>query len=522
MQSSPLKLPDWFKLRHYQELGVNVALHLIETNPDQWHLFSSPTNTGKSFIELTILSRLPDSVMITPRIEIIVGLLQKLGVRTESLNDQQLTDISWALCRTTTPIRFRNMLILGQLLFRPSVLIIDESHHALAQTYQDINMYLNGVPVIGFTATPYRGTPKETREFHLKWNNIVNEILSLKSAVELGAYQMPNVEIWPLVNDDLIDVATGDFKIRATEAHVKESADLLASNMVRMFDKEVRLWDMPTIITVPGRNAVDMVCSAMRKIGLPCDTVTQETSRFDRINAFESTVQCRVALIQINVVSEGVDLPIRRIIDISPTLSPVKWFQQVGRIRANESGIPPEYICCCRNLERHCYLWEGMLPNSKIIEAQQAFTDDSGKPMYSKRSGTRVVGLEGLGKFTNTPVHLLNGTVGFMYNLVSTENNKRIEYLAYVHPNNVTVTYGSKVSTVDPNTNEMQWGKWRLVDSLPDLKGCISAKVSDLTEPQRVKWYSCAQGLGLNPHREVNSREFKILHFLLNTGLSFK
>lgn len=498
-----------------------MILSLIESSPETWHLFSAPTNTGKSLIELAVLSKLPQSILITPRLEIIAGMMEKVGYEVSNLSDDKLCELAWNSWGITTPIRLKNMLVLGDMPYRPTVLIIDESHHALAATYKDVNMYLNGVPVVGLTATPFRGTPKETREFYRQWNDTVNEILSLRTAVEMGYYHMPDVTVWPLIDDDLVDVSAGEFRVSTVDKILGTSVDLLVSNCKKMFDKETRLWDMPTIISVSSRASVECLAGAFRNAGIPVSTVTQETHRFDRIKAFESVVECRSALIQINVVSEGVDLSIRRIIDASPTLSPVKWFQQVGRIRSNtDSTLPPEYICCCRNLERHCYLWEGLLPNSKIIEAQEAFTDENGTPMFSKRSGTRVVGLEGLGKFVQTPVHLMNGTVGFMYNLVNVENNVRNEYLAYVHPNSNEIVYGIKQSL---NTNgEMRWGTWRLTPSLPDLKGCMSVKVNDLSPNQRKKWYERAAFCGLNPHRELNSREFCILHFLLNTGLSFR
>lgn len=401
-------------------------------------------------------------------------------------------------------------------------IIVHNCHHDSAQTYQDITMYLNGCPKVGLTATPYRGTPKQTREFHRQWGDTVNQILSLSDAVEQGFYQIPECEIWPLLDDDTIDVSAGDFRVTTCEAKLADSYGLLVSNCRKYYNTTERLWDMPTLFSLPGSKSVEALASAFRKAGMPVVTVTQATSRLDRIKAFDATVNCVCALLQINVVSEGVDLPIRRVIDCSPTMSPVRWFQQVGRIRPSKSAdsVPPEYICCCRNLERHCYLFEGLLPNTTIQEAQSAFTDDEGKPVFSKRSGTRVVGLEGLGRFVTTPVHLLNGTIGFMYNLVSVEGNKRTEFIAFVHPNNQDPVYGIKQSANDGT--EMKWGKWRLIESIPDVKGCVSAKVNPLSEKQESRWYSSAEAFGLDPHRQVDTREFQILPFLMNTGLSFR
>jgi len=515
--------------RDFQREAVDSIKENIRTNPDQWHLYSSPTGTGKSIIQLTALDEIEDSILITPRLEIIAGMMEKVGERVDGLNDTELVNLSWKRYGIITPIRLRNILARGEMPFMPSVLLIDECHHDTARTYKDITMYLNGCPKVGLTATPYRGTPKGTKEFLSQWGDTINVVMQLadttaddgsiiKGAVSRGFYQIPDTTIWPLLDDDMIDVANGEFKVSTVESKLEDSYDIIVSNCKPFYCQKMRVWDKPTIFSLPGQKAVNELHARFKRAGINTVVVTQDTKRVDRINAFTDVVTCHAALLQINVVSEGVDLPIRRVIDCSPTMSPVRWMQQVGRIRFGDDT--PEYICCCRNLERHCYLWEGLLPNDKVAEAQQAFTDDEDKPIYSKRSGTRVVGLEGLGKFTTTPVHLLNGTIGFMYNLVSTANNIRTEYLCYIHPSHPEPIVGIKVSTSDGV--KMSWGKWSLIESIPDLKGCQSVKVYALTEKQEKRWYADAERLGLNPHREVNTREFQILPFLNNTGLSFR
>lgn len=658
-------LPSAFRLRDYQRGAVDWMKANVDADPSKWHLFSSPTGTGKSLMELSFLSEVDNSIMITPRIEIIQGMCEKMGQDVSRLNDIQLTNLAWQNYGIITPIRLRNMLARGEMEFMPSVLMIDECfpagtlistpngqvpidsikvgdmvmayntvdrnlyprevlktfknpmphrgmqwiesrnnghiycteghpfyteneigerqwtqagdlivsdhevliqnkegklvwdelnwalecriqgdgfvynieveglhtyvangyvvhncHHDTADTYQDITMYLNGCPKVGLTATPYRGTPKGTREFHRQWGDTVNQILSLRDAVEMGFYQIPSVEIWPLLDDDTIDVSNGDFRVNTCEAKLNDSLDIVVQNCERMYDSKAKLWDMPTIFSLPGTRSVEQLHRRFVESSIPTTFVTQATKRFDRIKAFEACVECRAALIQINVVSEGVDLPIRRVIDCSPTMSPNRWFQQVGRIRPDKSGVPPEYICCCRNLERHCYLWEGLLPDSSVKEAQTAFMTDEGVPLPSKRSGTRVVGLEGLGKFTTTDVPLMSGINVFIYNLVHVEGNKRTEYMAVLHPNNPEPVYAVKESANDGV--EMKWGKWRVVERLPDLKGCQSAKVYPLTEKQEARWKQSAEGKGLSTHVQINSRQFQLLPMLLNTGLSFR
>lgn len=513
------ELPKSIIPRDYQDSFPDMVRNLVASQPDVWHLFSAPTGTGKSIAQLLALQRIPYSILITPRLEIIAGMMEKLGHCIHDMTDEQLVTLSWKY-NIITPIRLRNILSKGLLSFMPSLLIIDEAHHDSASTYQDITMYLNGCPKVGLTATPYRGTPKGTLDFLNQWNNTVHPLIDLATAINLGYCALPEVTIWPLLDDDTIDVQNGEFKWKSFTAAncIDATIQHVVDRVKQFYCKKSKTYDMPTMFAVPTTVSAKLLHSSLIKSNLPASIVIQDTKRSERTKAFENCVRGSTALVQISVVSEGVDLPIRRLIDLSPTMSPVKWIQQVGRIM-RPSDTPPQYVCCCRNLERHCYLMDGLLPNSTVKEAQEAFEED-GKPKFSKRSGMRVVGLEGLGRFTSTPIFLMDGTIGFMYNLVHTSGFKRSEYLAFVHPNHPEPIRGMKVSTSDGTS--MKWGRWELVDTLPDLKGCISAKIAPLTTKQQDRWNTDAADKGLNPHKTITSREFQILPFLMNTGLRFR
>jgi superfamily II DNA or RNA helicase len=527
----PFKLPSNIVPRYYQETFLTTASDLIRSKPDTWHLFVSPTGTGKSIMEMMYLSTHPQAIMITPRLEIIAGMLEDLHYVTDDMTTEELVTTGWEY-GIITPIRLRNMLARGQLDFMPHSLLIDECHHDLAGTYQDITMYLNGCPKLGLTASGFRGTPKQTEQFHNQWGNTINQVISLKDSIDEGFCSFPDAIMLPFVDDDLVDVANGEFRVRTTENLLIGSNDPLEpspfDNLIRflqpLFDKVSRLYDRPTMISVPGSVSASLLAKRLTAFNLPNAVITQDTSRSNRSAAFQACQCSTHILIQINVVSEGVNLPkLRRIIDLAPTMSPVKWVQQMGRMmRPVEQGeCPPEYVCCCRNLERHGYLMEGMFPAKKIAEAQEAFKDEFGNPRYSKRAGTRVIGLEGLGKFTTTSIHLLDGTVGAMYNLTRMEGFQKTEFIVFVHPNHPQPLYGRKCST-RKSDGSMDYGRWVLIESIPDIQGCTTAKIWPLTEKQENRWKESAESYGLNPHRQVDTREFQILPFLRDTNVRFR
>ncbi len=502
--------------RLYQLQAVNLAESLIQSNIDNpWHLFISPTGTGKSIAELMLLSRIPNSILITPRIEIIAGMLDKLGLWVESTNDIMSMGSDYGLY---TPIRLRNLLARGDLPFQPSVIILDECHHSLANSWQDIQMYLNGIPVIGFTASPFRGTPKGTEEFRNQWNTF-NPMLDLRTAIANNYCSLPSTQILPLIDDDLIDVVNGELVIQQSNDAIRDQFTAIINHLSKYYSKRSGMWDRPTMISVPSTEIATQLTVQLNLAGLGAVKVTQDTPRSARAKAFQQTIDSIKALVQIDVISEGVDLPIRRLFDLRPTMSPVKWLQQIGRImRPVKDEPPPEYICCCRNLERHCYLMEGMFPPDSIKAAQEGFTDDKGIPIYSRRNVQRAIGLEGLGKFVTTPIHLLNGLTCFAYNLVSVDQFKRTEYFVLLHPGEAEPLRALRESTKSGTSDEgypvYSWGKWQACESLPDVKGMTSAKAGSLSEKQLAWWNRAAQGFGLNPHKEVNARSFQILPLL--------
>lgn len=523
MNFRTFKLPSAFDPRDYQINFLEDAVDRIKNDPTNWHLYTSPTGTGKSIMEWMLLAEMDRMVMITPRIEIIAGMLEKMGHYCEDMAINDLVNLA-SEYRIFTPIRFRNVLAKGYFPFRPDGLLIDEAHHNLADTYQDIHMYLNGVPVVGLTATPYRGTPNGTQKYLEQWNNTVNRLITLADCFQYGYCSLPTATVWPMVDDDVIDITNGEFNSKKADEVISDRLDALVTRVRQFYDKTFGYWDRATMFSFPSSATARLMQSKMDAAGLPAMTVTQDTTRVGRSVAFNKVVRGEIALIQIDVVSEGVDLPIRRLIDCKPTMSPVRWVQQIGRIMrpiTPDEG-PPEYICCCRNLERHAYLMEGMLPNSTVRDAQNAFGDPTEeRKNISKRVAARAVGLEGVGRFTITPVQLLSGMTVFTYNLVHTDQFKRTEYYILVHPNQPDPVYAHKVSIRDQNTDEMKWGKWRLIESIPDLKGCQSVQVKNddmLTERQINRWNEDAEKMGLNPHQKLTNRKLQTLFFLKDIG----
>jgi superfamily II DNA or RNA helicase len=490
-----------FTLRLYQQLARKDAAAVLRDGGRR--MYAAPTGTGKSLIELALLADFPSAWLITPRVEIIADMLRKLGIDSENPESDGEAN------RIITPIRLRNRLLAGGA--PPARLILDEAHHDEANSWQDLHALCGYCPCVGFTATPFRGTPKGTASFRERWGEPV-WVITMREAVAGGHLAFPTCTIWPLVDDDVCELSNGDFVISSVEAETRNRLAAIVERCLPFLRRGGPYgveWDRPTMFSVPSTAIAEEFYERANRACLPCSIVTQTTPRERRQLAFRQCVAREAALVQIQVVSEGVDLPIRRLIDVSPSISPVKWLQQVGRI-TRPTDTPPEYICTNRNLLRHAYLLEGLLPQSKYIEAQEAFA------VPSSRAGIRVVGLEALGRLKPAPFVTASGVQCSLYAISTMEDNVKVEYAAILHPLLEQPLWVVKESPHDGT--QRTYGRWRQVEPPADLHGFASIPGSKITEPMSNFWNRCARSVGLDVKQEVNRKNFIVLPILKDIG----
>lgn len=496
------------QLRDYQRVAADFSVDfLCSARPGEKRLLAAPTGSGKSLIIAAARERLgPGTVVVTPRVEIIYGFLNQMGHDVSRLGGRQVVELAGRV-GIVTPVRLRNLLAAGRVAV-PRRLLVDEVHHFTASTYREIELMLNHVPMAGFTATPFRGTPRGTAELLTYWGDIY-WILTEPQAVSRGVVAVPRCRVVGLVDDDLIDTSSGDIQVTPAGDAIRGRLDDLIELCRPMVD--AGHWDRPTMLTFPTVDSARDAARRFEAAGLPTVLVTGDTPVDDRQAAFRRVVACHTALVQVNVVSEGVDLPeLRRGIDCRPTLSPVLWLQTFGRIRrpVSPGEAPPEYLCTNRNLARHAYLLEGILPTAAVAEAQAAFST------AGKRAGIRVVGLEGLGRFRATELPLTGGLTGTMYAFSALQDNQVIEYAVLLHPARLQPIVATRQNRVRPDGTRA-YGRWQPLPELPAItEGFASLPPSELTDRQRAWWRRDAARRGLDPDAAVNRRNFAALPVL--------
>lgn len=546
-----------------------------EVDGDHRYLLADHTlthNSGKGSMALSLLKHLRtgrgadatahrprDAWILTPSLEVIRGFLERTGVDAATLREASAETLAKLAARiyVTTPVRLDNYLrnprpdspLAPYVTGVPDVIIYDEAHHAIESNSTSGNLFAMAPHAtwIGLTATPFRGTPRGTQELERVWREIV-EVLSIPDAVRLGAWALPTFEVVGLVDDDRIKLSGGDFQAKAAgKAVASRIEDLATLTRKRFVGSDPLVFDggdaldphhrIPTAVTVPNREAAGLLVEALDRLGVDAIKVDANTKARDRAAAYDTCREGRAVLVSVRVISEGVDLPwLRRLIDARPTMSPVSFVQQLGRI-TRPGDVRPEYICVCRNLERHAYLLGGCVPPQQVKQAQEAFD----KP--SKRDSLRSVGLEQLSRHKPIMLHLADGLKGRMFSVytIDEQTGAKTCYAALQHPSFAAPIYAARTdkrlvasdeaagdAKGTKATHVWDFGKWRRVDSLPDvLEGwATSSARGKATERQREAWRRMAARVGLDPEAadldKLTKREVEPLFVLSNTKTSMQ
>lgn len=494
--------------RLYQRACIDRSVKFLRhAKPGDKIAWASPTGSGKTVCILHIMSRVPGGVVLCPSDTILMGFAQKLGVKP---NKKTLENKGFF-----TPIRYRNLLLKGEV-ERPKYIIVDESHHAEADTYKLIDALCAEAPAIGFTATPFRGTAKSTAAYKARWGE-PTWLIEMPDAVRKGYISFPTCKVIPLLDDDVVQVVNGEFVVEQLDTQCEGIIGRLLGELSRLYNGDTP--DRPTMLTLPSVYSATLYTEELNRAGMPAVLVTGKTPMGEREESFAKVLSCQATLVQVNVINEGVDLPLRRCVDLAPTMSPVNFLQgRLGRItRPTSPGeAPPEYVCTNRNLLRHAYLLEGLLPKATYKEAAQAFG-----PSPSSRRAVRVLGFEGLGKFTTTDIPLHGGIFGTMVIVSGVKDGVVTEYAAIASPTHSRVFYAKRVNIRQPDGTA--YGRWVPVDEIPDLdEGYSSIPARKLTPNQAQWWNNAARFYGLDKEAVPNARQFQVLPILKDTNQRFR
>ncbi|MBQ3477639.1 MAG: DEAD/DEAH box helicase [Clostridia bacterium] len=205
-------------------------------------------------------------------------------------------------------------------------LIIDEAHHAAAETYQKVLAYFTPRFTLGLTATPERADDQDILEI---FKNTAHR-LDIQTAVEIGEL-VPVRCIRIHTNIDLTKVRFNSvqYNIRDLESKifVPERNQLIVNTWLEF----VR--DKRTVIFCASIRHAEQIAALLNERGVPALAVSGSMKLAERNEATQRFAQKKLlVLCACDLLNEGWDCPETEVLFMArPTMSKVLYTQQLGR-----------------------------------------------------------------------------------------------------------------------------------------------------------------------------------------------
>ena len=330
-------------LRNYQEQGIHHILKRIQDGYLRMYA-DSPTGTGKSKILAGVAGRrrhVGRVLVLIHRQDIALQLAdtlkeEGLDVGLMMQGHRNLTaPVVVATMQSLTPINLQDLIHASE---QPiATILIDEAHHAVeCSAYEQIITAIEDaypqlqIPVIGYTATPYRSDKH-----------------SMLSLLPICAYErtIPDMVragwlaplIWkPLrVDIDLATVATSDRSGEVDYAEEALSSQLIRAAIITDIAQKVaaHIEQRPTLVFAASVEHAERLAKAFCELRLCARAVSGAQSRAERERLF---ADWRAGTVQVvcncSLLAEGFDFPeIAALVIARPTLSPSLYMQMLGR-----------------------------------------------------------------------------------------------------------------------------------------------------------------------------------------------
>ncbi len=212
-------------------------------------------------------------------------------------------------------------------------IIIDEAHHASADTYQKVLAYFNPKFILGLTATPERADDKNILEI---FKNTAHK-LDIQTAVEIGAL-VPVRCIRIHTNIDMTKVRFNSVQYNIRDLDVKICVTERNQLIVDTWLEYVK--NRRTVVFCASVKHAEQIAQLFKDAGVAAVAVSgsmKTSERNEQLAKFangDTKVLCACDLL-----NEGWDCPQTEVLFMArPTMSKVLYTQQLGRGMRNSEG----------------------------------------------------------------------------------------------------------------------------------------------------------------------------------------
>ena len=310
-------------------------------------MYQMPTGTGKTRLFTSIIRDIsvwglrnndrPRILIIAHRTELIVQIHRSLnkyhinhGVIAGCLKKERDLSEPVQIASIQTITSKANQSITENL--NASFIIIDEAHHAIANSYLKLWNLFPGSKKLGVTATPWRMNGSGFKDIF----DVLIPSMSIAEFMRQGwlspyeYYSIPANSSIEASIDSIKDFdRSGDYRVNAMESVLDNDrirAQLLTSYKQHAINKKGIIYSI-------SRSHSEHICDQYRQLGVRIVNIDSETPEKIREQYVASFIEGKIDIIvNVDIFSEGFDCPDIEFIQLArPTKSLVKYIQQVGR-----------------------------------------------------------------------------------------------------------------------------------------------------------------------------------------------
>lgn len=204
--------------------------------------------------------------------------------------------------------------------------VVDEVHHATADSYRRILARVRSAFVLGLTATPDRADDADVR-------GLFDDHVAFEAGLGAGVEQdlLCPFQYWGV--KDTVDYENIPWRNTRFDLEALTEAAATEARMACLWEAWQGHAGSRSLVFCCSVRHASYVHARLAERGVRCVVVTAETSMEERRAALESLRRGDLdAICAVDLFNEGVDLPgVDRVVMLRPTESPVLFLQQLGR-----------------------------------------------------------------------------------------------------------------------------------------------------------------------------------------------
>lgn len=210
-------------------------------------------------------------------------------------------------------------------------IIIDEFHHAAAQTYQQLLNYYRPKILLGLTATPERMDGQDITSY---FNNRIAAEIRLPEAIDrklLSPFQYFGIS--DSVNLNSLQWVRGGYQksdLSAVYTHNNERTQLIIEQTLKYVTDVIEVAGLGFCVS---QEHAEYMASSFNKANIPAMFLTSKSNDEERFSAKTRLNKKEINFIfVVDIYNEGIDIPeINTILFLRPTESLTVFLQQLGR-----------------------------------------------------------------------------------------------------------------------------------------------------------------------------------------------